>query len=346
MHEGAGYNRHLFRERKMKKLLTAIVSAFLLFAVLIIPSQNAMAQSIGSVVYDFSSYPITSGANSKFFVSQATMGSLLAKYADGTLAVDSNGMYYADSAAVSSLVASIAAIYDMPGSLQMDQAAERQYITNLITSGSSEASHVPMMTSVTAQAAAQTDDTDTTGADKESLADKTASVIKSASELAAIEREEAEKAAIAAANEAIEKAAEANRLAENAAIVASIPNRTYIDVDITSQRLSYYIDGRLTLVSDIVTGNTSRHHDTPTGLYTIYGKQRNRTLKGDNYEAFVNYWMPFTGNYGLHDATWRRSFGGTIYQRDGSHGCVNLPKTIAATLYETAPVGTYVFVHQ
>ncbi len=334
------------RERKMKKLLTAITSAILLFAVLIIPSQNAMAQSIGSVVYDFSSYPITSGANSKFFVSQATMGALLAKNADGTLAVDSNGMYYADSAAVSSLVASIAAIYDVPGTLQMDQAAERQYITNLITSGSSEASHVPMMTSVTAQAEAVTEQTDTTAADKEAIADKTASIIKPASELAALERAEIEKAAIAAAKEAIEKAAEANRLAENAAIVASIPDHTYIDVDITAQKLTYYINGGATLVSDIVTGNTSRHNDTPQGLYSIYGKQRNRTLKGDNYESFVNYWMPFIGNYGLHDATWRSAFGGTIYQKSGSHGCVNLPKSMAAILYDTAPVGTPVFVHQ
>ena len=34
------------------------------------------------------------------------------------------------------------------------------------------------------------------------------------------------------------------------------------------------------------------------------------------------------------DATWRNSFGGTIYKTNGSHGCVNLPKNAAKTIYE------------
>ena len=155
----------------------------------------------------------------------------------------------------------------------------------------------------------------------------------------------AEKKTIAAAREDIEKAAEYNKEKEYSDIVESMPDHTYIDINLTSQTLTYYINGGVTMVSDIVSGNVSRNCDTPQGVYQIYGKQKSRTLRGPNYEAYVNYWMPFKGNYGIHDATWRSSFGGDIYQTNGSHGCVNISKTTAAILYETAPVGTRVFVH-
>ncbi|MBO5551735.1 MAG: L,D-transpeptidase [Lachnospiraceae bacterium] len=155
----------------------------------------------------------------------------------------------------------------------------------------------------------------------------------------------AEKAAISKAHEAVERASEMNKQKEYADIVDSMPDHTYIDIDLTKQTLTYYINGGVTISSDIVSGNVSRNCDTPQGVYQIYGKQRKRTLRGPNYSAFVNYWMPFTGNYGIHDATWRSSFGGDIYRTNGSHGCVNISKSTAAILYETAPVGTRVFVH-
>ena len=54
--------------------------------------------------------------------------------------------------------------------------------------------------------------------------------------------------------------------------------------------------------------------------------------------------MPFCGGYGLHDASWRSSFGGSIYKRSGSHGCVNLPTWEAPELYDLISVGTPVIV--
>ena len=51
--------------------------------------------------------------------------------------------------------------------------------------------------------------------------------------------------------------------------------------------------------------------------------------------------MPFTWDgQGLHDASWRSSFGGSIYSYNGSHGCVNLPVSFASQLYEEAKTGT------
>ena len=62
------------------------------------------------------------------------------------------------------------------------------------------------------------------------------------------------------------------------------------------------------------------------------------------YESHVDYWMPFYGSYGLHDAKWRGSFGGDIYTYAGSHGCVNLPYSFAQKLYNAIDYWTPVLV--
>ena len=60
----------------------------------------------------------------------------------------------------------------------------------------------------------------------------------------------------------------------------------------------------------------------------------------------MNYWMPFLGNaYGLHDASWRSRFGGSIYSYAGSHGCINLPREKAAELFDLVNVGDKVNIH-
>lgn len=115
---------------------------------------------------------------------------------------------------------------------------------------------------------------------------------------------------------------------------------TYIEVDMTEQMLYYYVDGEIVLETPVVTGNMRRGWDTPAVVCSIYGRARNRTLRGANYATFVYYWMPVYGNIGLHDATWRREFGGEIYMTDGSHGCINMPKDKAAELYDMVEMGT------
>ena len=116
--------------------------------------------------------------------------------------------------------------------------------------------------------------------------------------------------------------------------------KTYIEVDMSAQKLYYFENGELKLSSDVVTGNISKGNGTPAKMCYIYFKQRNRTLRGENYATFVNYWMAVTGHVGIHDATWRNKFGGEIYKTNGSHGCINVPKAFAAELYAVAEVGT------
>lgn len=120
---------------------------------------------------------------------------------------------------------------------------------------------------------------------------------------------------------------------------------SYVEVSISNQMVYLFIDGECILSSDVVTGDTTKGRGTTPGVYSITYKQRNATLSGQGYSSPVSYWMPFNGNQGLHDASWRGSFGGSIYKGNGSHGCVNCPSGTAATLYKYVDTGFPVVVH-
>ena len=122
-----------------------------------------------------------------------------------------------------------------------------------------------------------------------------------------------------------------------------------IEVNLSSQSLLACQDGQVVFSTPITSGATGAGFPTITGQFAIYAKERSRYLNGAqygyNYNVYVDYWMPFTGGYGLHDADWRSAFGGADYYYGGSHGCVNMPKGAAAYLFGWAPVGTPVWVH-
>lgn len=127
---------------------------------------------------------------------------------------------------------------------------------------------------------------------------------------------------------------------------------TYAEVDLTNQRMYFIQNGQVVLQSDCVTGNPNRGNATPQGWYSLAWKQRNRTLRGTRrpdgtyeYETPVKYWMPFNGGIGFHDAPWQASFGGQRYRTHGSHGCVNLPTSVAGQLYELLMDGMPVVCH-
>lgn len=116
---------------------------------------------------------------------------------------------------------------------------------------------------------------------------------------------------------------------------------TYIEVDLSEQHMYYYQDGADIFESDFVSGNMSyADRQTHAGIFTLYYKKSPDVLKGGQkgtanyYEQPVQYWMPFDGGIGFHDANWRDDFGGDIYLTSGSHGCINLPPENAAVLYD------------
>jgi lipoprotein-anchoring transpeptidase ErfK/SrfK len=120
---------------------------------------------------------------------------------------------------------------------------------------------------------------------------------------------------------------------------------TYVEINLGRQHLWFYKNGSLVVEGDVVTGNVSNNMGTPGGTYRIEYKERNATLVGDNYATPVSFWMPFNGGIGIHDATWRSEFGGSIYLSGGSHGCVNSPYYLANTIYDNIDAGTPVICY-
>lgn len=108
---------------------------------------------------------------------------------------------------------------------------------------------------------------------------------------------------------------------------------TYVEIDLSAQHLYLVKDHQVVLETDLVSGNVAAGWTTPPGVFRIRSKMRNVVLRGADYATPVSYWMPFNRGIGLHDATWRSSFGGTIYRTNGSHGCINLPFQKAKEIY-------------
>lgn len=121
---------------------------------------------------------------------------------------------------------------------------------------------------------------------------------------------------------------------------------TYVEINITKQHVWFYKNGKLITQGAVVTGKPIKGRATVLGTYMLNYKQKGATLVGHDYEAEVTYWMPFYGNIGLHDASWRHSFGGEIYKRRGSHGCVNAPLYLAKTIFENIEDGTPIICYE
>lgn len=115
---------------------------------------------------------------------------------------------------------------------------------------------------------------------------------------------------------------------------------SYVEADLTNQHLYLYKNGELVLETDFVSGQiTDPGCITPAGVFGLTYKTTNAVLRGENYETPVSYWMPFHGNFGMHDATWRTEFGGDFYLTRGSHGCINLPLDKAKEIYQYISTG-------
>lgn len=128
---------------------------------------------------------------------------------------------------------------------------------------------------------------------------------------------------------------------------------TYVEIDLSKQHLWYYKNGKKAFECDIVSGQTtSAARTTLPGVYKVWYKARNYTMKGSNsdgdeWETKCSYWnrVAIVG-IGLHDSQWRgNAFGGSIYKYNGSHGCINMPLSGAKYIYEKVEKGTPVVMY-
>jgi hypothetical protein len=128
---------------------------------------------------------------------------------------------------------------------------------------------------------------------------------------------------------------------------------TYVEISIDDQMMWCYKDYEQVVETPIVTGDISKGYDTPKGSVWALDSHKSPatlgTLDTMGYSSYVNFWMSFVGNVGIHDSSWRGTsddgYGGDIYLTNGSHGCINTPYDAAKKIYETINVGTAIVVY-
>ena len=124
--------------------------------------------------------------------------------------------------------------------------------------------------------------------------------------------------------------------------VTTKDENTYIEVKISTQKLVYYVKKKAVFTTDVTTGLNGA---TKLGNFRVNKKAKNTYLVTKKYKTFVKYWIGYDGrSYGIHDASWRKKFGGKIYLTKGSHGCVNVPTSSAEKLFSMVEVGTPVYI--
>lgn len=135
---------------------------------------------------------------------------------------------------------------------------------------------------------------------------------------------------------------------ESARSAESDIGNTYCEVDITAQRMWYYVDGKVAFETDqIVTGQyNNEKRRTPEGIYVVMWKEKSPYLmRGTGYSTWCTYFsrLSFEG-IGFHDLN-RYVYGGNVYLNDGSHGCINMKLNEAKWIYQNVPNGTPVVIH-
>jgi lipoprotein-anchoring transpeptidase ErfK/SrfK len=119
--------------------------------------------------------------------------------------------------------------------------------------------------------------------------------------------------------------------------------RRLVLVSISRQHLWACQGGRQVSDAPVTTGATIDNDQTPLGSWRVQAKQRDRYLVGPGYKDYVHYWVPFNGDFGLHDAPWQTmAFGSKSWPTQGSHGCVHVPTATMTWIYRWAAVGSTV----
>lgn len=120
----------------------------------------------------------------------------------------------------------------------------------------------------------------------------------------------------------------------------------WVEVDLSEQRTTLY-NGATPLQSFVISSGLPQW-PTVTGEFKVWHKNATQTMTGGSRATGDFYSLPnvtwvtyFYKDYGFHTAYWHNNFGQPM-----SHGCVNMREAEAKIVYDFAPIGTTVIVHQ
>lgn len=124
--------------------------------------------------------------------------------------------------------------------------------------------------------------------------------------------------------------------------------QNYSEVDLSQQMVYVYKKGKLVFSTTCITGKAVPDRITRTGVYDIKEKKLTKTLTGADYSVETKYWTRImwtgTGYHYSNRGDWG-SWSPTYYKTAGSHGCVNLTLSDAASVYHLTKIGDPVFIH-
>jgi len=120
----------------------------------------------------------------------------------------------------------------------------------------------------------------------------------------------------------------------------------WIEVDLGQQRLNAHIGNAVVYTTLVSTGIPA--DPTPPGEYRIYTKLVKDDMTNGKAAGADYYYLPnvpsvmyfLDGGYAIHGTYWHSNFGHVM-----SHGCVNVSIDGAKMLFDWAPLGTRVVVH-
>jgi lipoprotein-anchoring transpeptidase ErfK/SrfK len=117
----------------------------------------------------------------------------------------------------------------------------------------------------------------------------------------------------------------------------------WIDVNKSTFLATLYAGS--TQVGQYVISTGRPGHDTPSGTFYVYLKYEDQIMRGpasDPYESPPQWVSYFSGGVAFHSAPWNEPGN---WQRRVSHGCVNMKTRDAKVVFDFAPIGTKVVVH-
>ena len=116
--------------------------------------------------------------------------------------------------------------------------------------------------------------------------------------------------------------------------------KRWIEVDLTTQRLTAWKGDHLVFKTTVSTGKAST--PTPAGFFAIESKQHLGRMRGSDYDVTnIPYIMYYYKNYAIHGAYWHNQFGTAV-----SRGCINVAIVDAKWLFEWAPIQTPIVIHK
>ncbi|MBR2765034.1 MAG: peptidoglycan binding domain-containing protein [Blautia sp.] len=147
---------------------------------------------------------------------------------------------------------------------------------------------------------------------------------------------------------------------------------TYVEIDITTQKLVYYENGQPLIETPCVTGNMMQAGTgTPTGVWKAGASEAPKWISDgfsltapivdaftsdsavvfeepavitDDGQVEVSYWMPFY-HFGITEGVNRSEYGGDKYIFEGTTGNVEIPPDQAASLYGKFSEGLPVVIY-